>query len=299
MAKAVLVTKAGSIYDDLPEERYHFPRQYLGRMQACVGDWIVYYEPGRLTVDTARREGRRAYFATARVHRIEPDTTRPDHFYAFVQDYLEFDRAVPFKEGDHYYESKLGNPDGTTNAGTAQNAVRQLPDHEYDLILQAGYAPLLAARSDLPIDVGAGLSEEESTFERPIVERLIARPFREAAFAIAIKAAYRETCAITGLKIINGGGRAEVQAAHIRPVAHRGPDSVRNGIALCGTMHWMFDRGLISIDDDFSVLIARNRVPDTIRKLINPTGRAGGPDRLDLRPHPSFLAYHRREIFKG
>jgi putative restriction endonuclease len=299
MAKAVLITKAGSIYDDLPEERYHFPRQYLGRMQACVSDWIVYYEPGRLTVDAARRQGRQAYFATARVHRIEPDITRPDHFYAFVQDYLEFDRAVPFKEGDHYYESKLGNPDGTTNAGTAQNAVRQLPDHEYDLILQAGYAPLLAAQSDLPIDVGADLSEEESTFERPIVERLIARPFRDAAFAIAIKAAYRETCAITGLKIINGGGRAEVQAAHIRPVAHRGPDSVRNGIALCGTMHWMFDRGLISIDDDLSVLVARDRVPDTIRRLINPTGRAGGPDRLDLRPHPSFLAYHRREIFKG
>src|SRR5437016_4011429 len=73
---------------------------------------------------------------------------------------------------------------------------------------------------------------------------------RDAAFSIAVKAAYQETCAITGFKIINSGGRAEVQAAHIRPVADRGPDSLRNGIALCGTMHWMFDRGLISIDDD-------------------------------------------------
>jgi hypothetical protein len=53
MAKAVLITKIGSIYDDLPEERYHFPRQYLGRMEACVGDWIIYYEPARLTVDSA------------------------------------------------------------------------------------------------------------------------------------------------------------------------------------------------------------------------------------------------------
>ena len=225
MAKAVLVTKAGSVYDDLPEERYHFPRQYLGRMEACVGDWIVYYEPGRLTVESARREGRRSYFATARVDRIERDQSRPDHFYAFVSDYLEFDRAVPFKEGSHYYESKLGNPDGTTNAGTAQNAVRHVAEHEYDLILQAGFAPLLAAQSNAAIDTASGdLAEEASTFERPIVERLIARPFRDAAFAIAVKAAYRETCAITGLKIINGGGRAEVQAAHIRPVADRGPE---------------------------------------------------------------------------
>jgi hypothetical protein len=59
MAKAVLVTKIGSIYDHLPEERYHFPLQYLGRMKTCVGDWIIYYEPGRLTGESARRPGRR------------------------------------------------------------------------------------------------------------------------------------------------------------------------------------------------------------------------------------------------
>jgi putative restriction endonuclease len=300
MTKAVLVTKVGSAYDDLPEERYHFPRQYLGRMEACVGDWIVYYEPGRLTVESARRDGRRSYFATARVDRIERDASRLDHFYAFVSDYLEFDHAVPFKQGSHFYESKLGNPDGTTNAGTAQNAVRHVAEHEYDLILQAGFAPVLAAQANAPVDTtGGGFADEASMFERPVVERLVARPFRDAAFAIAVKSAYRETCAITGLKIINGGGRAEVQAAHIRPVADRGPDSLRNGIALCGTMHWMFDRGLISIDDDFSVLIARDRVPDAIRRLINPSGRVYAPERIDLRPHPNFLAYHRREVFKG
>jgi len=107
MTKAVLITKVGSIYDDLPEERYHFPRQYLGRMEASVGDWIVYYEPGRVTVGSARREGRQSYFATARVDRIERDASRADHFYAFVRDYLEFDRVVPFREGNHYKETSL------------------------------------------------------------------------------------------------------------------------------------------------------------------------------------------------
>ncbi len=65
---------------------------------------------------------------------------------------------------------------------------------------------------------------------------------------------------MTGLKIINGGGRTEVQAAHIRPVPDRGPDSVRNGLALSGTVHWMFDRGLISIDDDYSLIVAERGV---------------------------------------
>jgi hypothetical protein len=54
--------------------------------------------------------------------------------------------------------------------------------------------------------------------------------------------AYGARCAVTGWKLINGGGRAEAQAAHIRPVERGGPDSVQNGIALSGTAHWMFDR---------------------------------------------------------
>jgi len=107
------------------------------------------------------------------------------------------------------------------------------------LILQAGYARMLGVATagghmgDGDRLAISGLSEQEQeTFDRPIVERLVARPFREAAFAGAVKSAYADTCAMTGLKIINGGGRAEVQAAHIRPVADRGPDSVRNGLAL-------------------------------------------------------------------
>jgi len=88
-----------------------------------------------------------------------------------------------------------------------------------------------------------------------------------------------DTCAVTGLKLINGGGRSEVQAAHIRPVADRGPDSVRNGLALSGTVHWMFDRGLISVDDDYNLLIASGGVPDTITRLINPERRLLVPER--------------------
>jgi putative restriction endonuclease len=106
-------------------------------------------------------------------------------------------------------------------------------------------------------------------------------------------------CAMTGLKIINGGGRSEVQAAHIRPVEHRGPDSVRNGIALSGTMHWMFDRGLISVEDDYSLLLAKDRLPDTVGRLLGENTSLLLPERLEMRPNPKFLDYHRLEVFKG
>ena len=104
---------------------------------------------------------------------------------------------------------------------------------------------------------------------------------------------------MTGLKIINGGGRSEVQAAHVRPVELRGPDSVRNGIALSSTVHWMFDCGLVSVDEDFGLLLAQDRVPDTVGRILNTNRKLRLPDRIDLRPHQQFLEFHRHEIFKG
>jgi putative restriction endonuclease len=176
--------------------------------------------------------------------------------------------------------------------------VRTISDADYDQILKRGFAQILSP--PLVSEYEHEIREEPATFERPIVERVTARPFRDAAFATAVKSAYENTCAITGLRIINGGGRAEVQAAHIRPVAAAGPDSIRNGLALSGTVHWMFDRGLLSVDDDYSLLVAKGRVPDTIERLLNPDGKLRLPAlRHELRPHPQFLRFHRDTIFKG
>lgn len=302
MAKATLTTKVDPTYDDLPEQRYHFPRSYLRQVEAAKGDFVVYYEPRRSTGDLSSRGGRQAYFATARITDVIADPKRTDHFYALVDSYLDFARAVPFREGQHYYESAIQRDDGATNKGAFGRAVRALPESEYEAILRAGFASVLDEPATT-VPVGAtpygGFVEPRATFERPIIERVVARPFREAAFSGSIKAAYDDTCAFTGIKIVNGGGRSEVQAAHIRPVAACGPDSLRNGIALCGTVHWMFDRGLISIADNHELLFAKGKVPDQVMRMLNADRRLLTPARPEQTPHAMFLRWHRENVFKG
>jgi putative restriction endonuclease len=62
----------------------------------------------------------------------------------------------------------------------------------------------------------------------------------------------------------------------------------------------MFDRGLISIDDDHSILIAEDRIPaDTVERLIVPERRLLLPDNPRALPHPAYLKYHREVVFKG
>jgi putative restriction endonuclease len=294
MAKGVFITKVSPSYDDLPELRYHFPRTYLHKAQEIVGDWILYYEPRREGPNESGRAGRSSYFATAKVERIEPDSNRPDHHYAVVSNYLEFDRVVPFKTGDHYWESSLRRPDGQTNKGQFRRSVRTLPQREYDLIVLQGFEGL-----DLRLDAVA--EEESESITREIVTTLVERPFRDKKFAEHVTKAYDARCAFTGIRIVNGGGRAEVEAAHIRPVAggHNGTDSIRNGLALSRTMHWMFDRGLLSIGTDLSILVAKADIPREVVSLINATRRLRLPSDVLAQPHPQFLRYHREKIFKG
>jgi putative restriction endonuclease len=300
--KAVFTTKIDPAYDDLPEQRYHFPHTYLRQAEAAVGDWIVYYEPRRLGGVDSGTGGRQAYFATARVTSVRRDPRLHDHFYADVTDFLEFDSAVPFREGARYYEAGLQRDDGGTSKGAFGRSVRTMADVEFDAIVAAGFAPLVDAGARAhrtEIDLPPGLDDEPATFERSLVERLALRPFRDAAFALAVKRAYGDTCALTGLRIINGGGRSEAQAAHIRPVADHGPDSVRNGLALSATAHWMFDRGLVSVDDDGAILSATGKLPEAVTRLFLPDGRIAAPSRPEWRPHPQFLRYHREHVFKG
>jgi len=307
MAKAVLTTKVSPTYDDLPEVRYHFPRTYLNQVRKAVGDWIVYYEPRRSSGDISSRGGRQSYFAVARIMGVDPDPERSDHFYARVTDYLEFDRPVPFKEGEHYYESGLQRADGQTSKGAFGRAVRSIQDREFELIIAAGLAQHVGdpvrPSDQPPLPLAPGLAEEQSAFEGPqpvraLIETTLTRPFRDEAFRRQVCAAYENRCAMSGLRLINGGGRAEVQAAHIRPVASDGPDSVRNGLALSGTLHWMFDRGLASLADDFRILRAHG-LPNDVGRLILPDARAILPTDSLFRPHPAFLRFHRETVFKG
>ena len=160
----------------------------------------------------------------------------------------------PFGKETSFYESALKNPKGEPATGVFQNAVRAVPDKEYNLILEAGFATIIGEEAiPKPDALQPGLREEQFPLQCPITEYLTKRPFRDAAFKHNVRLAYNSTCAMTGIKLINGGGRCEIEAAHIRPIGdgHNGPDSVRNGLALSRTVHWMFDRGLVSLSNEY------------------------------------------------
>ncbi len=293
MAKAIFTTKITPSYNDLPELMYHFPKTYLRQANLTVGDWIIYYEPRREDISPAGHAGRQCYFATARVTHIKEDIAVKDHYYAFVENYVEFSVPVPFKIGSFYYESGLKKADGSTNKGAFGRAVRIIQDEEYQAIVAAGMAQIneqtVRDDSEPPINFDV---------ERPVIQQIIERPFREAAFSRLVKDEYGLTCSMTGITIKNDRGIMEVEAAHIKPVKFNGPDSVRNGIALCRTFHWMFDHGLISVADSCDIMV-KNIVPPKVYQLLNSNGKIRLPSNSMSAPHPRFLKFHREVIYNS
>lgn len=302
MGFGVFIHRSDSIYDDSPAEQYQFPSQYLGRVQACIGDWIIYYEP-RKVAET------RGYFAIAKVGQVIPDPKAAGMYLALIEPgtYLDFVDPVPFSNAEGVIERGVLNKEGRIS-GRAQSAVRPISPDDFNRIVALGldeHEPELP-RVDEPGTVvpASGFAEGGQapfTFEqeRDRVAQFTSRIVRNRLFRRLVLQAYGKRCAVTGLKLINGGGRAEVDAAHIRPVEANGPDILTNGIALSGTAHWMFDRGLISLSDDLDIMISRQaNDPDSIRGLVNKTGRAIVPSRSFERPHPHFLQWHRENCFK-
>jgi putative restriction endonuclease len=139
MAKGIFVHRTDSIYDDSPAEQYQFPRQYLARVSACIGDWIIYYEPSKIR-DTSD------YFAVAKVENVVPDPINKDMYLALIErgSHLDFPNAVPFNGPMGLVERAVMNDQGKIS-GRAQSAVRPLSNEDFNRIIDLGLAENVGA----------------------------------------------------------------------------------------------------------------------------------------------------------
>lgn len=295
--KAVFDTKVESAYDDDTADRYHFPSRYLPIVSQTIDDWVIFRQP-------RASGGSLAYFATAKVRSVEPDPMVPGHYYAFLEGYIPFDQPTPWMTDGRYAEEAIRNIVNVPQIGLflRGKSVRPLGLSDFLEIVERGFGRLW---NELPGNelFGTGevqaiidrLPKEEGERERRIVQRLINAKVRDANFRRAVCAAYGHRCCVTGLELRDLSGNSEVQAAHIVPVAAGGADVIQNGLALSATMHWLFDRHLISISDDFRLLIS-----DATRKslahvfAVQPS--ISLPENLAHRPSDRFICRH-REIF--
>lgn len=77
---------------------------------------------------------------------------------------------------------------------------------------------------------------------------------RSGIFKREVPKIYNHTCCISGMRIISEDIQM-VDACHIVPFAESHDDTITNGISLCPNLHRAFDRGLLSIGEDYRVML--------------------------------------------
>lgn len=120
----------------------------------------------------------------------------------------------------------------------------------------------------------------------------------QSLFRATVLASYDLKCAVSGISI-----PALLQASHIIPWAREPSRRLdpRNGIALSALHDRAFDRGLMTFDDDFRVVLSsRLRVRNASEVyrcalLSLESKRLRMPSRY--APDPTALAYHRQHVF--
>lgn len=79
---------------------------------------------------------------------------------------------------------------------------------------------------------------------------------RDQQFRWNVLDAFDHTCCVCGVRHVFGSATA-MEAAHIIPRANRGADTTRNSLCFCSLHHWAFDRGFLTIDENWRVVVAR------------------------------------------
>ncbi len=119
-------------------------------------------------------------------------------------------------------------------------------------------------------------------------------------FSLAVRNAWRHTCAFCGLKLPGRTGEFDsgVDAAHILPWSKYDLDKVHNGICLCKIHHWAFDQAVLTLrcvgDEYFVESSPRMESFDSstqseLQKTVGPIPENRLPLNVDNRPSSQYI----------
>lgn len=147
-----------------------------------------------------------------------------------------------------------------------------------------------------------GASEYRKEITKLIQQRNEEEIFiRGCIFKREIPKIYNNTCCISGMKIDAAISASMIDACHIIPFSESYNDTITNGIALCPNLHRAFDRGLITIDKNYKVIISKvfkeGKTNYSIKAFENQQILL--PKQNIFYPLIHNFNWHRKNIFKN
>ena len=151
----------------------------------------------------------------------------------------------------------------------------------------------LAGSEPYPATIDPELPKGPTETERLVRVRRI-----QGFFRLAVLTSYENRCAVSGIAVPELLVASHIIPWSVNPERRADP---RNGIALNAFYDRAFDRGLITFDESWRLVVARQLKTDNAPAFQRETllNVEGEPLQLPTRfaPDPDAMAYHRQHIF--
>lgn len=123
---------------------------------------------------------------------------------------------------------------------------------------------------------------------------------RSSLFKRQVVRVYNNTCCISGMRVDALNNASMIDACHIIPFSLSHDDTIGNGIALCPTLHRAFDRGLVSVDENYRVMVSKAFAESPSRYALRQFQgqQLLVPALAHCQPLSQNFAWHREMVFE-
>lgn len=194
---------------------------------------------------------------------------------------------------------KARNVSGLTQGAKGEEVVWNEFRHDWDKLAYESEL-LLAQYKNVPLEIAAKIETRDLPKEGKEREALIRVRVNQSFFRSAILSSYESTCCITGMKIPE-----LLVASHIVPWSSNLSEAANpeNGLCLNALHDRAFDRGLLTISEDFKVILSDKLLSrgneDVIKHYFIPYHQKDISKPNRFLPAKEFLHYHRSVIFNN
>ena len=181
-------------------------------------------------------------------------------------------------------------------------ADRRLMCDVVQTLLKANWPPSLhedvCTLAGLDIAALEGAVAAQRVREAPVPERR-----RDPEFRVKVLRAYRYRCAMCGYDGRLDAAAVGLEAAHVRWWAEGGPDETNNGLCLCVMHHKLFDRGVLGIRQDRSIMVSGqfvgwgNAAEEIVMALAG--HHLAAPRAGESKVSQEHLRWHEDEVFRS
>lgn len=142
--------------------------------------------------------------------------------------------------------------------------------------------------------------QERVSEDKPTINKDVPIHVRDSGFRKAIITVYEHRCAFCGVRMLTPEGHTAVIAAHIKPWYLFHDDDIRNGVALCHLCHWSFDKGLLGLSEEYTIMASQylrkeKNLPGHLLTLAD--RKIMGPEKDYFWPLKENILWHHKKIF--